>query len=244
GTRTAGQTAPRCPRHRKHGVDERRHWQDSRPASVPGTLCGTASIQNCQVEVGAVLAAIVAGPQQIAEMSASGPPAKRVPQTLRQHPVISQKEVGCRRAAGRGLGLSGRSPRQTQSTDSTSGALSASYARIPSAADSPSQYREQTQQQYFVEWISHLAALPRVRHVPEILQKNNRLGKRLTVRCNAVHRCPPRIDPEDRHRFSTSAACHVIPSPDCPGSKAWSTSPNTARKQLSLFMAGEPNDPA
>jgi hypothetical protein len=43
---------------------------------VPGTLCGTAPIQNCQVEVGAVLAAIVAGLQQIAEMSAIGPPAR------------------------------------------------------------------------------------------------------------------------------------------------------------------------
>src|ERR1700674_5433802 len=31
---------------------------------------------------------------------------------------------------------------------------------------------------------------------------------------NIAH--PPR-ESEDHHRFSTSAACHVLPSPDCPG---------------------------
>src|SRR5208337_3188093 len=95
----------------------------------------------------------------------------------------------------------------------------------------PGQYREQTQQQHCVEWIGHLPALPRVRHVPEIPQKNNRLGKRLTVRCNAVHRCPPRIDPEDHQRFSTSAVCHAIPSPDCPD---LTTTPPCPTRQRSL----------
>jgi hypothetical protein len=110
---------------------------------VPGTLCGTASIQNCQVEVGAVLAAIVAGRQQVAEMSAIGPAARRIPQTLRQRAVTSPNEVGCRRAVRRGLGLSGRSPRQTQSTAATSGAISAVYARIPAAANNMNRFLKQ-----------------------------------------------------------------------------------------------------
>jgi hypothetical protein len=80
----------------------------------------------------------------------------------------------------------------------------------------PGQHREQAQQQHFVERIRYLATLARVRHVPEILQENHRLAKRPAVPCNAIHRCPPRIDQEDRNRFSTSAVCHALPSPDCP----------------------------
>ena len=41
---------------RRHGVDERPHRQDTRPAFVPGTVWGTASMQNLQVGLGAVLA--------------------------------------------------------------------------------------------------------------------------------------------------------------------------------------------
>ena len=41
---------------RRASVDERHRWQDSRPACVPGTMWGTAPMQNLQVARGAVLA--------------------------------------------------------------------------------------------------------------------------------------------------------------------------------------------
>jgi hypothetical protein len=63
----------------------------------------------------------------------------------------------------------------------------------------PGQHREQTQQQHLLERVRNLATLARVRHVLEIPQKNYRFAKCLTVRRHAVHRRPPRIDPEDRH---------------------------------------------
>src|SRR5208283_3025355 len=59
GTARTGTDGPRPdrPAHRRRpGVDERRHWQDTRPAFVPDTMWGTASRSNCQVALGAVLA--------------------------------------------------------------------------------------------------------------------------------------------------------------------------------------------
>ena len=47
---------PRPALCRRRDVDERPHRQDTRPAFVPGTVWGTASMQNLQVELGAVLA--------------------------------------------------------------------------------------------------------------------------------------------------------------------------------------------
>ena len=47
---------PQSALDRRQDVDERLHRQDTRPAFVPGTVWGTASKQNCQVMVGAVLA--------------------------------------------------------------------------------------------------------------------------------------------------------------------------------------------
>jgi hypothetical protein len=55
-TGTDGRTPARSAHRRRRGVDERHHWQDTRPAFVPVTVWGTASGQNCQVMVGAVLA--------------------------------------------------------------------------------------------------------------------------------------------------------------------------------------------
>ena len=55
-TGTDGQTPARSAHRRRRGVDERLHWQDTRPAFVPVTVWGAASRQNCQVELGAVLA--------------------------------------------------------------------------------------------------------------------------------------------------------------------------------------------
>jgi hypothetical protein len=54
-TGTDGQRAARPVRPRRRGVDERHHWQDTRSAFVPGTVWGTAPMQNRQVERGAVL---------------------------------------------------------------------------------------------------------------------------------------------------------------------------------------------
>jgi hypothetical protein len=55
-TRTDGQTPGRSARHRRRGVDEPRPPQDTRPACVlSGTVWGTASGQNGQVQPGAVL---------------------------------------------------------------------------------------------------------------------------------------------------------------------------------------------
>ena len=55
-TGTDGQPLARPAHRRRLGVDERHPWQDTRPAFVPSTVWGTASRQNCQVMVGAVLA--------------------------------------------------------------------------------------------------------------------------------------------------------------------------------------------
>ena len=67
-TQTDGQTLHRSARHRSCGVDERRPRQDTSPACVlPGTVWGAASGQNCQVQLDAVLAAILAGARQVAE---------------------------------------------------------------------------------------------------------------------------------------------------------------------------------
>jgi hypothetical protein len=55
-TGTDGPIAARPARCRRHSVDERHRWQDSRPACVPGTMWGTAPMLNLQVVRGAVLA--------------------------------------------------------------------------------------------------------------------------------------------------------------------------------------------
>ena len=55
-TGTDGLIAGRAPLCRRHSVDERHRWQDSRPVRVPGMVWGTASMQNLQVARGAVLA--------------------------------------------------------------------------------------------------------------------------------------------------------------------------------------------
>src|SRR5487761_1694945 len=51
---TRAQKQPALPR--RHGVDERPQRQDTGPAFVPGTVWGTASMQNLVVGLGAVLA--------------------------------------------------------------------------------------------------------------------------------------------------------------------------------------------
>jgi len=64
--------AGRGPLCRRHSVDERHRWQDTRPACVPGTVWGTAPLQYLQVERGAVLASKLW--QALATPSSPGPP--------------------------------------------------------------------------------------------------------------------------------------------------------------------------
>jgi hypothetical protein len=53
----SGPICQACSRlHSRRDVDERPHRQDTRPAFVPGTVWGTAPMQNLQVQLGAVLA--------------------------------------------------------------------------------------------------------------------------------------------------------------------------------------------
>ena len=58
---------------RRHGVDQRHRWQDSRPACVPGTVWGTAPMQNLQGARGAVLAPKLC--QALTAPSSRGPPS-------------------------------------------------------------------------------------------------------------------------------------------------------------------------
>ena len=55
-TGTGGLIADRPAPRRRSGMDERHSRQDTRPTCVPGTMWGTAPMQNLQVERGAVLA--------------------------------------------------------------------------------------------------------------------------------------------------------------------------------------------
>jgi hypothetical protein len=83
----------------------------------------------------------------------------------------------------------------------------------------PGQHRQQAQQHHLSKRIHHLRTLPRVRQILEIPQKHNRFAERSAIRRRARHRRPPLLQSEDNHRFSTSAVCHALPSPDCPGVK-------------------------
>jgi len=96
-TGTDGPTAGRPALCRRHDVDECHRWQDSRPACVPGTMWGTAPMQNLQVARGAVLA-----PkhwQAPAAPSSRGPPvtAAAVPHLNRPQDRLSHSQL-CRRA--------------------------------------------------------------------------------------------------------------------------------------------------
>ena len=55
----------------------------------------------------------------------------------------------------------------------------------------PGQHGEQAKQQHLVERIHHLRALPMVRQILEIAQKDNRLGNRLAIGAPGIHRNHP-----------------------------------------------------
>ena len=96
-TGTDGPIAGRPALCRRHGVDERHRWQDTRPACVPGTVWGTASMQNLQVARGAVLAPKVW--QAPAAPSSQGLPATAatVPHLTSPQDRLSHPQL-CRRA--------------------------------------------------------------------------------------------------------------------------------------------------
>ena len=82
--------------HRRRGVDKRRHRQDSRPAFVPSTVWGTASMQNCQVEFGAVLALKSGRPPPRRPLRSSTPTATaqaRAPHRQAVRPVQPMKSL-------------------------------------------------------------------------------------------------------------------------------------------------------
>ena len=107
GTRHTGTDGPRAGRPapcRRHGVDERQRWQDSRPACVPGTVWGTAPRLNLQVVRGAVLAPklwqALAAPSSrcmpsIAARTRAGqsPTAQRSPLKLGRHAPRPRRQV-------------------------------------------------------------------------------------------------------------------------------------------------------
>ena len=66
------------------------------------------------------------------------------------------------------------------------------------------EHRQKTEQQHLVERINHLAGLPTIRHVIEIIQKNNRFAKRPGFCRGSFHHRSPPIESVDSNRFSTS----------------------------------------
>src|SRR5271165_1570244 len=75
------------------------------------------------------------------------------------------------------------------------------------------QNRQQRQQQDFIQRISHLAGLPMVRQVLEMIQKSSRLKTRRKRRVQTLHHRPPQIESAEIDRFSTSPLCHALLHP-------------------------------
>ena len=67
-----------------------------------------------------------------------------------------------------------------------------------------------------VEPMGHLARLPMVRHVFEIIEKNSGLEIPRRRRRQNIHPPAPLTNQRMPTEFSTSALCHELPSPDCP----------------------------
>jgi len=56
------------------------------------------------------------------------------------------------------------------------------------------QHREQRQQEYLLERIHDLAALSRIRHILEMIEKCDRIAKRPAVFCYIIHDHPPKCE--------------------------------------------------
>jgi hypothetical protein len=76
----------------------------------------------------------------------------------------------------------------------------------------PAKTASRHKKQNLVEGVDNLGALARVRQILEMIQENNRLAKRSTVRLNLVHLRPP-CESEGFDRFSTSSHCHELLHP-------------------------------
>ncbi len=74
----------------------------------------------------------------------------------------------------------------------------------------PRQHRQKAQQQHLRERIDHLAGLPRVRQILEIVQENNRLVERRQLRIRPPHRSSSQIRIRGHDRFSTPSVCHEL----------------------------------
>ena len=75
----------------------------------------------------------------------------------------------------------------------------------------PGEHRQQAKQQNFVERIHHLASLPGVRKIPEIIQKNNALANRSV---HLHHDLPCRI--RGHQSIQNFNPLSSTLSPDCP----------------------------
>ena len=58
----------------------------------------------------------------------------------------------------------------------------------------PGQHREQRQQEHLIERIHDLAALPRIRHIPEMIEEYDRLAKCPAVCRHVFHGCSPQSE--------------------------------------------------
>ena len=78
----------------------------------------------------------------------------------------------------------------------------------------PRQHRQKAQQQHLRERIDHLAGLPRVRQILEIVQENNRLVERRQLRIPpAPSLVLPNPNQETTTDFSTPSVCHELLHP-------------------------------
>ena len=77
----------------------------------------------------------------------------------------------------------------------------------------PREHRQQGQKQHLVERVDHLSGLPAIRQVIEMVQEPYGLENLAVVLCSSRPWLSPIKRIEDRHKFSTSAVCHVLLHP-------------------------------
>ena len=80
----------------------------------------------------------------------------------------------------------------------------------------PRQHRQKAQQQHLRERIDHLAGLPRVRQILEIVQENNRLVERRQLQIRPPHRSSSQIRIRGQRQIQHSISLSRTSSPDRP----------------------------
>jgi hypothetical protein len=75
------------------------------------------------------------------------------------------------------------------------------------------QHGKQRQQQHFIEPVNHLAGLPGVGQLLEIIQENRCLGNPSEIPSRIRHCRAPPSDSVDHDRFSSSLLCHELLHP-------------------------------